>query len=127
VYNGKEKNSFVYYEDAGDGFDYQKGKFCKRVITFDPANRQLLLTKQERAFTSHYKKLQIIFHGFGDSINNEQLTTLKDCNIKILDGLHYLEDIYDTNYFQQLRSEEKMSDQKTMIIDNTENEIILKW
>ncbi len=64
VYQGTEKNSFTYYEDAGDGYDYSKGEFYKREITLD--GHQLIFSIADGSFPSHFKFLKIFFHGFQD-------------------------------------------------------------
>ena len=32
IYNGSSANDFVYYEDAGNGYEYQNGGYYKRII-----------------------------------------------------------------------------------------------
>jgi len=39
VYNGNVNNSFVYYEDDGESFNYEKGAYYKRTITYDVAKK----------------------------------------------------------------------------------------
>jgi alpha-glucosidase len=127
IFNGKEKNSWVYYEDAGEGFDYQKGNFCKRNIEFNPATNQIIFGKQEGDFSSEFKKLKVILHGFDEEFKsvlaNKSEITLDECSIKILDGLENLADYYDKNYYKSLREAEPALKQKMFVIDNSENEI----
>jgi alpha-glucosidase len=66
IYSGDEKNSFIWYEDAGDGFEYRQAAYNKRVIEFDPASHRLLIQQQEGNYSSVFKKIQVIFHGFKD-------------------------------------------------------------
>ncbi|MDB5135392.1 MAG: yicI 1 [Mucilaginibacter sp.] len=68
VYNGNTGNHFVYYEDDGKTFDYQKGEFYKRAITFDPVKRVITLDAAEGKYTSHFKYIRLILHGFAPSI-----------------------------------------------------------
>jgi alpha-glucosidase len=132
VYNGKEKNSFVYYEDSGDGMTYTKGDYCKRVITFDPVQRQLLLQTQEGTYQSDFKKLQLVFHGFENaiievSVNNGNKQPLQKGREKILDGLQYMADLYDPSFYASLRNAEQVSSQKTITIDNSTKAIMVQW
>jgi alpha-glucosidase len=132
VYNGKDKNRFVYYEDNGDGMEYQNGDYCKRVIIFDPLHKQLLLEKQEGSFISNYKKLQLIFHGFeetftGMKVNNSNEQPLQDHKDKILDGLEYMADLYDPGYYKGLRNAEKINTRKKITIDNSPDAIMVQW
>ncbi|MCR8558097.1 DUF4968 domain-containing protein [Mucilaginibacter sp. BJC16-A38] len=64
VYNGLTANSFVYYEDDGKSFDYKKGSFYKRTITFNPADKSLTFNAAEGNYTSHFKFIKLILHGF---------------------------------------------------------------
>ncbi|MEO6356227.1 MAG: glycoside hydrolase family 31 protein [Ferruginibacter sp.] len=132
IYNGKEKNSFVYYEDSGDGMTYTKGDYCKRVITFDPVQKQLLLQTQEGTYQSDFKKLQLIFHGFENaitdvSVNNGNKQPLQEGREKILDGLQYMADLYDPSFYASLRNAEQVSSQKTITIDNSMKAITVQW
>jgi alpha-glucosidase len=64
VWYGKEASSFVYYEDDGSTYDYQKGAYYKREISFDPAKKQISLTAVEGSFISQYTKIALLLHGF---------------------------------------------------------------
>ena len=131
LYNGKEKNHFVFYEDDGKSFDYKKGKFSKREIVFDPSTHALTFRQQEGHYTSDFKKIQIILHGFPLEMNtvivSGQKQTLKSCHVKILDGLENLEDFYDKNYFRSLRKKESITLQKTFLLNNDTGQIQIQW
>ncbi|HVX50752.1 MAG TPA: TIM-barrel domain-containing protein, partial [Chitinophagaceae bacterium] len=130
VYNGGLHSSFVYYEDDGSTFGYRQGNYCKRVIHFDPERKQISLLKQEGSYTSQFKVIQLILHGF-DSIQNITVNNksfiAKTTNIKILDGLQYLDDYYDANYYKACRQGEIMKPQKSIVFDNSEKEIVIGW
>ena len=64
VYNGPTANSFVYYEDDGKSFNYQKGAFYKRNILFNPQQRNFTLGAVEGSYTSQFKYIKLILHGF---------------------------------------------------------------
>jgi len=76
VYKGSLKNSFVYYEDDGQSYNYQKGDFYKRTISYDPAQRTLSFEKAEGTFSSNFKKVKLVFHGLdkNDKLNNNKNT-----------------------------------------------------
>jgi len=87
IYNGSVANQFVYYEDDGKSFEYQKGNFYKRSILFDPVKHIITFDKVDGTYSSHFKSIQLILHGF------EQATTLKSGNEQIKlhdDQLYYL-------------------------------------
>jgi alpha-glucosidase len=69
LYKGEVKNKFVYYEDDGESYAYEKGAFYKRAITYDPAANKLTLAAPEGQISSKFKHLQLILHGFGTQEN----------------------------------------------------------
>jgi alpha-glucosidase len=64
VYNGNTVNSFVYYEDDGKSFQYKKGSFYKRAITFNPGDRSITFNAAEGSYRSNFKYIKLILHGF---------------------------------------------------------------
>lgn len=64
VYAGKEPSSFTYYEDDGVSFAFEKGGFCKRILAFDPAKKQVAISAKEGAFTSKFTRIKLVLHGF---------------------------------------------------------------
>ncbi|WP_428329936.1 glycoside hydrolase family 31 protein [Mucilaginibacter sp.] len=64
VWYGNEANSFVYYEDDGSSYDYQKGSYYKREISFDADKSSISLSAAEGSFTSKYSKIKLVMHGF---------------------------------------------------------------
>ncbi|RBL94220.1 glycoside hydrolase family 31 protein [Chitinophaga flava] len=64
LYKGDEANSFVYYEDDGESFSYEKGGYYERAITYDPAAGKLTLSKVTGSYTSQFKYIRLILHGF---------------------------------------------------------------
>lgn len=69
VYKGAIKNEFVYYEDDGESYAYEKGAFYKRAITYDPAAGTLVLAAPTGQSSSKFKFVQLILHGFGKQEN----------------------------------------------------------
>ncbi len=67
IYNGHIPNSFVYYEDDGTSYDYEKGLFYKREIRFEPGMRRLVLGKVEGGWKSHFTHLLLLLHGFDET------------------------------------------------------------
>ena len=64
LYMGKCNNTFVYYEDAGDGYENLNGKSYKRNILFDANTKQITFDKVEGTHASKFKNIKIILHGF---------------------------------------------------------------
>lgn len=127
IYYGKEKNSFVYYEDDGSTMNYQQNKFCKRSITFDPAKGQILFSKQEGTFVSSFKKVQLVLHGFPATVMQLTITgrqiNLHNTHISLIDMFNNFDELYDKDYMRTLKEGEVVDIQKTGIIDISENEI----
>ncbi|MBO9204278.1 MULTISPECIES: glycoside hydrolase family 31 protein [Niastella] len=66
VYAGDQGSDFVYYEDDGFSYNYEKGDFFRRRITYDPVLRQIILGKVEGQYASKFKFIKLALHGFGD-------------------------------------------------------------
>ncbi|MES2150623.1 MAG: TIM-barrel domain-containing protein [Pseudomonadota bacterium] len=65
VYQGDTATQFVYYEDDGSSFGYQKGEYHQRTISFEPATRRIVFGAVEGSYRSKFKLVDIILHGFG--------------------------------------------------------------
>ncbi|UYQ92671.1 glycoside hydrolase family 31 protein [Chitinophaga horti] len=66
VYKGEQPNSFLYYEDDGETYDYEKGQFYKRQIKYEGG--QLVLEKPEGKRASQFSMLSLVLHGFDQPI-----------------------------------------------------------
>ena len=64
VWKGAAANELVYYEDDGTSYDYENGNYYKRMISFEPEDRTVILSAVEGTRLSKYKKMQLILHGF---------------------------------------------------------------
>jgi alpha-glucosidase len=82
IYNGNTANRFVYYEDDGKSFDYRKGSYYKRSISFNPAGHSIVFDTVEGGYQSHFKYIKLILHGF-DQADTVSMANLK---LKLTDG-----------------------------------------
>ncbi|MBC6109974.1 TIM-barrel domain-containing protein [Pedobacter fastidiosus] len=77
IYKGDVANSFVYYEDDGKSYNYEKGGFYKRLITFDPVKKLINFNQVEGDYKSQFKFIKLAFHGFestsGFKIENKKI------------------------------------------------------
>ncbi len=64
VYAGEEENSFLYYEDDGETYQFEQGKFHKRLIEYNPQSKSIIINKAEGQYASRFKHLHVCFHGF---------------------------------------------------------------
>lgn len=130
IFNGKNDHSWVYYEDAGDGFDYKNGDYCRRKLEFMPSTGEIIIGQQEGHYPSLFNKMMFILHGFQKNLNRAEVngtpSPLQDISVKMLDGLEYLEDYYDKNYYKGLRSLEPAMHQRMIVVDNDTNIIKIK-
>ena len=62
VYTG-QSSSFVFYEDDGATFSYQKGDFAKRHIQYSAEKREVVLSPIEGNYTSTRNRLKVVLHG----------------------------------------------------------------
>jgi alpha-glucosidase len=81
VYKGDVNNKFVYYEDDGESFDYEKGDFYKRTITYDAAKKAITFAKVEGSGKSKFSMIKLMLHGFNTTnlkLNGKQLQAKDD-------------------------------------------------
>jgi alpha-glucosidase len=88
IYKGTLTNSFVYYEDDGQTFNYEKGDFYKRTISYDPAKRNIIFEKAEGSFKSKFSQLQVVFHGFNETDKISNTTAQFNNGQKIKESLN---------------------------------------
>ncbi len=67
VYNGNVNNSFVYYEDDGESFNYEKGAYYKRTITYDANKHSVTFGATEGSLKSKFNTIKVVMHGFAGS------------------------------------------------------------
>jgi alpha-glucosidase len=78
IYKGNRNNSFVYYEDDGESYNYENGSYYKRTITYDAAKKQITFAKAEGSVASKFKHVRIQLHGFDNTaikMNNKSIKT----------------------------------------------------
>jgi alpha-glucosidase len=69
IYKGETNNSFVYYEDDGETYQYEKGNFYQRKIDYDAPNKRIIFNEVEGNFKSKFNHLKLVFHGFASADN----------------------------------------------------------
>ncbi len=129
VYHGIEPHSFVYYEDDGTSFEYLKEIYCKRIYQLVPDEKTIRIGVQSGKFTSHYKHIRLVLHGFPDTIeylavNGTRMTLAKGSD-RILDPLEHLSGIWP-DYFRPA-TEPMASATRHIVIPHQTNEITISW
>ena len=130
VFNGAERSEFVYYDDDGETLDYRKGRFHKRLITFDPATKQVRFSRPEGSFTGRFRKIKLILHGFdtaqGATVNGAA-TDVQSEVVRMLDPLEALSDVFwEKQKLEQLRQMEPMTPQATLEFEDAA-EVVVRW
>lgn len=64
LYCGDHDNDFMFYQDDGITFDYQKGVFSQRLLRYHAIENRFVIHKASGPYASPYKKLKVMFHGF---------------------------------------------------------------
>ena len=83
IWKGETGSEYVYYEDDGETYLYEKGGFYKRTIKYDPATNSVRLSAKEGNYKTKFNKLQIVLHGFGKhQIPGRDLTD-KEMNVAL--------------------------------------------
>ncbi|MDR2465771.1 MAG: glycoside hydrolase family 31 protein [Prevotellaceae bacterium] len=89
VYKGKTATEFVYYEDDGESFDYQRGDFHERRISYLPAESKIVIDKPSGTLPSKFPLLKLLLHGFGRigtaSLNGQEARPLTEEECSFLD------------------------------------------
>jgi alpha-glucosidase len=83
-YKGEENSSFIYYEDDGDTYNFEKGDFYKRKFEYDVLKNTITLKAKEGSYSTRNKTLKLILHGF-DKTETPKVVG-KASNTKVVDN-----------------------------------------
>ena len=124
IYSGQAENSFVYYEDDGESYNYETGEFHKRNILYNPHERFVTLEKAEGNYKSRYKHLKFCLHVFEGSsfnLNGQQASVHKH-------EYRFIEPISNFDPFGNETGEGLKIKEITCIqTEYTNDQITLKW
>lgn len=87
VYQGDANNTFVYYEDDGQSFDYEDGGYYKRNINYLPGKKVISFDKVAGSFKSKFHTIKVYLHGFEEVSSvkiNGKTASLKDDFVSFL-------------------------------------------
>lgn len=81
LYHSDQSNSFLYYEDDGESYDYEKNAFYKRDLKYNAEEGEFYFESVQGSAKSKYKQMQLIFHGFESfertiEVNGEQIEVM---------------------------------------------------
>lgn len=122
VYNGTANNTFTYYEDAGDGYEYSSGKYYKRNIIFNASSREITLTDVDGNYISKFKNIKLMLHGFNNPTFKVNESSVKSTNeiIEMIPGVSQFDPIGKS-------IEGKKSTVSSLNIKNTSTKILVSW
>ncbi len=67
VYPGAD-GSFTLYDDAGDGYGYEKGEWAGILLRWDDEKRKLTIGERAGAYPGMKKDMQLLVHCMGDEV-----------------------------------------------------------
>ncbi len=122
IYKGNTTNNFMYYEDDGKTFDYEKGMFYKRNILYNPSSSQIIFEKPEGQLVSTFKNIAIVLHGF----NNMNSVQFNGTNSSILQTHTTLLNPISQFDPQGSGKNEEGSKTQTTVIKNSNEKIMIQ-
>lgn len=64
LYAGDQFNELIFFEDDGESYDYQQGRYCLRHLRYSPLDGTFEIGAAKGDYPSRYKSIQIVLHGF---------------------------------------------------------------
>jgi alpha-glucosidase len=88
VWKGKINGRFIYYEDDGTTYDYEKSGFYKRTFSYLPGSGQIIFDVKEGSYPSKFDTIRLVLHNFENQLtataNGKTLATqLQDNKVLI--------------------------------------------
>ena len=74
IYKGNVNNNFIYYEDDGKSFEYEKDMFYKRNIVYNASSNQITFENAEGQMNSKFNNIAVVLHGF-NNMNSVQVNS----------------------------------------------------
>ncbi len=100
IYQGRDNNTYVRYEDDGETFAYEKGAYCTQAFHFHPSERKFVMEACKGSYTSTFKKYALYFHGFADLtkvVVNGEDATLQKHDYRFLQALRSFDPVGSVN------------------------------
>lgn len=124
MYAGDEENTFVYYEDDGETYDFEDKSYYQRAITYSPKDKKIRVGATDGNFNSQMKQLSLHLHGFEDTcfaVNGKEAKVEKKA-YQFVDAISNFDPI-DKAVPHRL----KIDDLKTISLNNCNEEITISW
>jgi alpha-glucosidase len=121
LYKGSVANSFVYYEDDGESYDYENGGFFKRTIHYNPAEKAITLQEAEGSLNSKFNHIKLVLHGFEGTSRvrvNGRRVNLQDDFVSFIDPISRFDP-------QGLANPVEGYEVKSIVLENSKSKISL--
>ncbi len=99
LYKGNGNYQFVYYEDDGTTYNYEKGAFYQRAIIYYGKESRLQFGKTEGSYLSKFKTIRLVFHGFSNLKQKKFTAAGKNIRLEINPVGLYLKDYQSGKVF----------------------------
>ncbi len=73
IYKGISDTKTVYYEDDGETYQYTKGVYYQREMSYNAHSNTVILGKKSGTYSSKFSKVKLILHGFEKSVSVERV------------------------------------------------------
>ena len=120
IYKGATNNSFTYYEDDGESYNYEKGEFYKRNISYDAVKKSIVFNKVEGSYQSKFSKLKLVFHGFATTDRIVAGKALQDDFVSFLTPISRFDPQGTANPIEGYNV-------KSVTLNNTNNQFEIKY
>jgi len=124
VYKNVTNSEFVYYQDDGVTFDYQKEKYARRLIEYKPLLNKIRIHHTQGDFASPVKTIKLVLHGFEKTVesvyvNNHEFPVSHSVN-RFFSGLEKYDPVKDPEPAPE-------EDVTTATFDYISGEIDIHW
>ncbi len=123
VYTG-QSSSFVFYEDDGATFGYQKGDFAKRHIQYSAEKREVVLSAVDGNYTSTRKLLKVVLHGLASHSHSVFINGMQNNLNAEVNGFFAALEKFDPIYDPEPAPQEHVYTVETTY---TADEIVIHW
>lgn len=122
-YAGTDHSSTEYYEDDGVSYDSSEGAFHRRLIEFNPSQKEIKIQEASGNYNSKIKKLKLVLHGFDQSeLSNWQHGSIERKCYSYVQPISNF-DPFEKEHRDNLKSENVFSTE----IAYTNEEMVFSW
>lgn len=129
LFKGKHHSDFSYYEDDGISFNYKKGDFHKRRITYNPDSGAIEFGIPEGNRHSRFKTIKLLLHGFSENpkvfLPDGTRLYVKKNDIRLFDPISNIRGYYEKALLEIAEAENKPVIGTSVEFNNSDGRITL--